>query len=219
MRTRPRVGRLNAITRLTSVLLPDPLEPTSAVVDPAGARNDTSFSTGTPGAYSNHTSSNATSPRTSASRAFDASSASSVGVCRISRMRSRPAKASVICVPIEAICTTGAAIRPVKKMYMMKSPRVISPATMERPPTTIITTPMMPTMTVEIAVVAETPVIDCAMLRSSLCDASGEDDLFALLRRVGLHHANAAEGLPRRPVTSALILPRSRNSGRRRRNA
>ena len=32
-----------------SVLLPDPLDPTSAVVEPAGARNETCFSTGTPG--------------------------------------------------------------------------------------------------------------------------------------------------------------------------
>ena len=32
-----------------SVLLPDPLDPTSAVVVPAGAWNETSFSTGTPG--------------------------------------------------------------------------------------------------------------------------------------------------------------------------
>ena len=32
-----------------SVLLPDPLEPTSAVVVPAGARKLTFFSTGTPG--------------------------------------------------------------------------------------------------------------------------------------------------------------------------
>ena len=54
---------MNAITRLISVLLPEPLEPTSAVVDPAGARNDTCFSTGTPGLYSNVTSSNSTSPR------------------------------------------------------------------------------------------------------------------------------------------------------------
>ena len=38
--TRPETGRLKAITRLMSVLLPEPLDPTSAVVDPAGARND-----------------------------------------------------------------------------------------------------------------------------------------------------------------------------------
>ena len=53
------------MTRLMSVLLPDPLDPTSAVVDPAGAGNDTCFSTGTPALYSNVTSSNSISPRTS----------------------------------------------------------------------------------------------------------------------------------------------------------
>ena len=46
-----------------SVLLPDPLDPTRAVVEPAGAWNETCFSTGTPGLYSNVTSSNSTSPR------------------------------------------------------------------------------------------------------------------------------------------------------------
>ena len=35
---------------------------------------------------------------------------------RISRMRSSPANASLICVPIDAICTIGAAISPVKSM-------------------------------------------------------------------------------------------------------
>ena len=53
---------MNAITRLMSVLLPDPLEPTSAVVVPAGARKLTFFSTGTPALYSKLTSSNSTSP-------------------------------------------------------------------------------------------------------------------------------------------------------------
>ena len=50
------------MTRLMSVLLPDPLEPTSAVVVPAGARKLTFFSTGTPALYSKLTSSNSTSP-------------------------------------------------------------------------------------------------------------------------------------------------------------
>ena len=50
--SRPLCGRLNAITRLMSVLLPEPLDPTSAVVVPAGARNETCFSTGTPALYS-----------------------------------------------------------------------------------------------------------------------------------------------------------------------
>ena len=40
-------------------------------------------------------------------------------------MRSSPANASVICVPMEAIYTSGAATRPVKKMYMTKSPSVM----------------------------------------------------------------------------------------------
>ena len=62
------------MTRLISVLLPEPLDPTSAVVDPAGALKETCFSTGTPRLYSNVTSSNSTSPRTSASGARSASS-------------------------------------------------------------------------------------------------------------------------------------------------
>ena len=43
------------------------------------------------------------------------------------------------------------------------------PSRIERPPMTIISTPMMPTTTVENAVIAETDVIDCAMLRNSRC--------------------------------------------------
>ena len=59
MRTRPDFGRLNAITRLISVLLPEPLDPTSAVVVPAGARKLTPCRTGTPSLYSKVTSSKA----------------------------------------------------------------------------------------------------------------------------------------------------------------
>ena len=104
------------MTRLISVLFPEPLDPTRAVVVPAWARKLTCFSTGTPGLYSKLTSSNATSPAMAPSGARSRSSASSVGVCSSSRMRSRPANASLICVPIDAICTTGAAIRPVNRM-------------------------------------------------------------------------------------------------------
>ena len=42
-------------------------------------------------------------------------------------MRSSPANASVICVPIDAIETSGAATSPMKKMYITKSPSVIAP--------------------------------------------------------------------------------------------
>ena len=160
-------GRLKVITRLMSVLFPDPLEPTSAVVAPAGAWKVTCFSTGTPGLYSKLTSSNRTSPRTSGRGSRSASSASSVVIDRISRMRSSPANASEIWVPIDAIETSGAATRPVKKTYITKSPSVIVPARIARPPTTIISTPMMPTMSVDTADTVETPTIDFAMFRNS----------------------------------------------------
>ena len=116
MRIRPWVGRLKAITRPMSVLLPDPLEPTSAVVLPAGASNEIPFSTGWPGLYSNHTLSKATVPTSGPTSARCASSCTSVDISSISRMRSRPANASVICVPIEAMPTSGAATMPMKKM-------------------------------------------------------------------------------------------------------
>ena len=63
----------------------------------------------------------------------------------------------------------AAATRPVKIMYMTKSPSVISPARIDDPPTRIRMTPMTPTTSVENAVTAETPVIDCATLRNSRC--------------------------------------------------
>ena len=90
------------MARLMSVLLPEPLEPTSAVVEPAGALKETFLSTCTPWLYSNHTFSNSISPSTSGNGARAASSSSSVGMSMISRMRSSPAKASVIWVPIAA---------------------------------------------------------------------------------------------------------------------
>jgi hypothetical protein len=162
--TRPETGRLKAITRLTSVLLPEPLDPTSAVVDPAGARKSMPFSTSCPGLYSNETFSNAISPCTSAQGSRSSSPASSVATRRISRMRSSPAKASLICVPIEAICTTGATTSAMKIMYVKKSPNVISFARIAFPPTIMTTTPITPTIAVEIAVVIDTPDIERRML-------------------------------------------------------
>ena len=195
-RTRPESGRLKAITRLISVLLPEPEEPTSAVVEPAGGvERDAACSTGTPGLYSNETSSKAMSPRTSGSGALVASSSSSVARRRISRMRSRPAKASVICVPIDEICTSGAAIRPVKKMYMTRSPSVIVPARIALPPTSIITTPSAPTTTVAKALTPETAGHRAGDVAEELVRALGEDQLLALLGGVGLDDADAAERL------------------------
>ncbi len=93
---------MKAATRLIKVLLPAPLEPTSAVVVPTGASNEMWRRTGTPGVYANETSSNRMWPsRRSTGRTPSRSSSRSTA--RISRIRSRPANASVICVPIDAI--------------------------------------------------------------------------------------------------------------------
>ena len=140
------------------MLLPDPLDPTSAVVVPAGALNDTRFSTGTPASYSNETSSNAMSPRTVSSGCLVSSSSSSVAICLISRMRSSPAIASLSCVPIDDIWISGAASSPTKNTYMNRSPSVIVPARIERPPTRIMMTPIAPMTRPPNAVTAEMPV-------------------------------------------------------------
>ena len=94
------------------MLLPEPDEPTSAVDVPGGATKEMPWSTGTPGSYSNVTSRNSTRPSIGGRRSRSASPASSVSSLRISRMRSRPAKASVIWLPIETIWTTGPTSRP-----------------------------------------------------------------------------------------------------------
>ena len=103
------------MTSPITVLFPAPLEPTSAVVDPGGDWNDTLRRTGTSGTYSNETSSKTISPRTSVRVARPASSASSRATSRSSRMRSSPANASVICVPIDAMPTSGAATMPMNR--------------------------------------------------------------------------------------------------------
>ncbi len=77
----------------------------------------------------------------------------------------------------------------------MKSPSVIAPARIARPPMTIMMTPMTPTTTVENAVIAETPVIDLRDVAEQPVDALGEDELFALLGGVGLDDPDAAERL------------------------
>ena len=117
---------------------------------------------------------------------------------------------------MEAICTIGAAIRPVKNTYMMRSPTVIRPASTSPPPTMIISTPIPPTIAVANAPVPEMAVIDCATLRKRRCAPaantyrSRRSALYALTMRMPPSVSAS------RPVTSALILPRSRKSGRSR---
>jgi hypothetical protein len=52
---------------------------------------------------------------------------------------------------------------------MTRSPIVIAPLLIELPPTSIIAMPVEPITTDENAVIAETPVSDCATLRNSRC--------------------------------------------------
>ena len=99
---------------------------------------------------------------------------------------------------------------------MTKSPRVIASVMIARPPTRIITTLMRPMITEENDVTAETPVTDLATLRRSRCAplakirSSFRSEVYALTMRT------PARLSPSRPVTSALIRPRSRNNGLRR---
>ena len=159
------------MTRLISVLLPEPLEPTSAVVVPAGAWNETPRSTGCPALYSNQTSSNATSPRDPLHRLSRA---------RILVQLGRHVED--LADPIE----TGERLGDLRadrrdrderrgdqadEEDVASSDRRASSRRREsaRPPSQIISTPMMPTMTVLPAVVADTPVIDLAMFRNRRC--------------------------------------------------
>ena len=74
----------------------------------------------------------------------------------------------------DVVSTSGCSVRaPVcwfwtvgwRSSRLMKSPTVIRPSRIARPPKRIMITPITPMMTVENAVMEDTPVIDCAMLR------------------------------------------------------
>ena len=114
---------------------------------------------------------------------------------------------------------SGAATSPMKSVYVTSSPAVISLLTTDRPPSQIISTLMMPTMTVLPAVLAETPVIDLAMFRNSRCAPLVKTISSRFSAVYDLTMRMPPSDSVRRPVTSALILPRSRNSGRRVRKA
>ena len=111
------------------------------------------------------------SPFTFSTGARCSSCSSSVDISISSRIRSSPAKASVICVPIFAICTMGAARTPTKNMYITKSPVVILPSAMALPPISNIRTPIAPIMNVPNADVAETPVMDRVIFFEQALDA------------------------------------------------
>src|ERR1051326_6592024 len=84
-------------------------------------------------------------------------------------MRSSPANASVICVPIDAMLMSGSATSPTKKTYWTSWPSVIDCDSTARPPTRIITMEIAPMTNCANAPTPDTPVIVVATLRNSLC--------------------------------------------------
>ena len=178
-----------------------------------------SFRTGRSGTYAKETLSNATSPLSSGRAARVSSSDCSLAICRSSRMRSSPANASVICVPMDAIPISGAATSPTKKMYMTNSPSVIVPPRIARPPTTIMSTPIAPTITVAPAPTAEVPVIVRAIFLNSFSTASVKIRSSRSSATYTFTIRIPPRDSARRPVASAFSSPRWRNSGRIRPNA
>ena len=84
-------------------------------------------------------------------------------------MRSSPANASVICVPIDASWITGRLIIAVKARYITRSPTVMVPLRIADPPISIMAMPLAPTTRDENAITAEVPVIDFATFRNRRC--------------------------------------------------
>ena len=181
--------------------------PTSAVVVPAGAVNDTFFSTGTPGVvFEGHV-----LERDVAVDVADRPRARVLIVLgRHRRDLADPVEAREGFTDLRADRrdgTTGAATSPVKKMYMTRSPSVIVPARIARPPTTIMSTPMMPTMAVaprrpprrrpSTGDIAEEPVRRPRVKTS----ASRGSAVYAFTMRMPPSVSAS------RPVTSALIFP------------
>ena len=135
------------------------------------------------------------------------------------RVRSKPASASEICVPIFTTCTTGATMNASIDVYIMKSPTCILWAAICRDPIYMITAPTKPIRTVDANVISEIVLKLANTLSSSRCaplvntPASRRSAWYPLITRT------PPSVSVNRPVTSALILPRSRKIGRTVRNA
>ncbi len=149
--------------------------------------------------YSNVTSRNATSPRTSGRGRRLASSSSSVAMRRISRMRSRPANASVICVPMLASWTIGTVMSAVSVRYITKSPMVMSPARIDEPPTSIIEMPISADDQRRERADRRNTGHRARDVAQEAMRALGEHELLALFRRVRLDDADTAEGFAEAP--------------------
>ena len=89
------------------MVLPEPVAPTTASVDPAGTSSETSVSVGAPGSYAKETSENRTSPRTSGSATGDGLSTMSTGRSRYSKMRANSASELCTCTPVRSSAFSG----------------------------------------------------------------------------------------------------------------
>jgi len=87
------------------------------------------------------------------------------------------------------------------------------------PPMSIIAMPMAPMTTPENAPIADTPVSDCATFRNRRCAPFANTISSRFSAVYALTMRTPPSDSPSRPVTSALIWPRSRKSGRSRLNA
>ena len=129
--------------------LPEPEDPTRAVTLPGTDVKLTSSRTGFPGSYSKSTFSKLSSPFISGSIMVRSGSAYSSCSWNISRVRSSPATASVIWLPIFVICMTGAARKPINSVYWKNWPCVIWPDIISFPPMNMMTAPTLPITRVE----------------------------------------------------------------------
>ncbi len=107
----------------------------------------------------------------------------------------------------------------VNDKYRNRSPIVIDPFLIELPPITIIAMPVAPITIDDEAVTAETPVSDCATFLNNLCAPFAKTSSSRFSATYDLTMRTPPRDSDSRPVTSALIWPRSRNSGRSRLNA
>ena len=217
--TTPESGSRKAAASPAIVVLPDPEVPTSAVMVPAAACRLTSCSTAWSSRYPKETRSKAMSPRSRGSATVRPGSWPSGRFASTSSVRSRPASVSVSSVPMRLICTIGAIMKPRYRLNDTKSPIVMAPRRIRAAPTPMISTaesPMISPPPLVSRLVAVSDVRTFSKMRStprektrSSCGSAWKP----LITRMPLNDSVS------RPVTSALMAPRSRKIGRIARNA
>ena len=198
---RPESPYGNAQTRLMIVDLPDPDDPTSAVTVPGFDSKLIPCSTGLPVSYSNshilelHVAHDVLE-RLDPCRLGELLFLS----LRISVVRSSPATASVSCVPMFTIWTTGAIMNAsnmrdtarIRRPSCGRPERSCAPRYITSPPTT-------PSTVVDASVIRLFAVSDLITLSSSRFTPPANTPRFPLLRVVSLHHPHAAQRLGQPP--------------------